>query len=340
MAGAQPTTHGVAILGCGDMGRQHAAAWQARSDASVVAVFEFAQPRAQALAAETGAVVCPSWQAAIETDGVTMVSVCTPICHHAAMTIHAARCGRHILTEKAIALTLADADAMIAAAAEAGVKLVVDHQHRTFPEHRTWRALIQRGVLAGPLFIRFEDARGIRPKTAMHRRSLNGGPVIDMAGHYFDMVRYYTGAEPVRVSAHGHCFGQARPELDAFDDLAIDAAEILVEYTGGHVLSVNVNWGLPMGHPGRSQMAITSADVVSVPAAGRISVRHRDREELYDPVPGVAGTAGRVADLVTAVTTGARPEVAGEDGRVALSVCLAALEAIATGRTVELADFR
>jgi predicted dehydrogenase len=330
-------THGVAILGCGDMGRGHARAWNDRPDARVTAVFDVDTARAQALAADTGAEVHDSWQAAIEADGVDMVSVCTPICFHAEMAIHAARCGRHVLCEKAMALTLTDADAMIAAAAAASVKLAIAYQHRAFPVHRTWQSLIRRNLLGGPLFIRMEDVRGIRPKTAMHRRGMNGGPVIDMAGHFFDLVRYYTGAEPMRVTAHGHCFGRSKPELSSFQDLAIDAAEILVEYSGGHVLSANLNWGLPAGHPGSTRMCISSPEVVSVPLDNRISVRHKDREELYDPVPGIEGTAKRIDDLVRSTEDKTRPEVAGEDGRVALAVCLAALQSIESGKTEPLA---
>jgi predicted dehydrogenase len=336
MKNSEGNPHGIAILGCGGMGKAHAAAWKERGDARIHAVFDIDRERADALATDTGAYVAESWQAAVEADGVTMVSICTPICCHAEMAIHAADRGRHVLTEKAIALTLDDADAMVRAAAAAGVKLVVAYQYRTLPEYRTWRALVERGFLTGPLHVRFEDTRGVRPKTAMHRRGMNGGPVIDMAGHYVDAVRYLTGAEPVRVTAHGHCFGRNKPELKAFDDLAIDAAEILVEYTGGHVLSVSVNWGLPAGHPGRGQMCITTADVVSTPVDGRISVRYADREILYDPVPGLRGTAGRIDDLVNAVVNDRRPEVAGEDGRVALAACLAALESIEAGRTVDL----
>jgi predicted dehydrogenase len=198
------------------------------------------------------------------------------------------------------------------------------------------RASLRNGILAGPLLIRFEDTRSIRPKTAMHRTSMNGGPVIDMAGHFFDMVRFYTGCEPIRVTAHGHCFGRGKPELEPFDDLAVDAAEILVEYTGGHILSACVNWGLPTGNPGRQQMCITTSEAVSVPAGDGISVRYADREVIYDPVPGIGGTAGRVEDLVTAIAGDARPEVAGEDGRIALAVCLAAMQSIEEGRTVEI----
>jgi 1,5-anhydro-D-fructose reductase (1,5-anhydro-D-mannitol-forming) len=255
------------------------------------------------------------------------------------MSIHAARCGRHILCKKAMALTLEDADAMIRAAKDAGVKLVIAYQHRTFPQHRIWRSLVERGALAGPLFIRLEDIRGVRPKTAMHRNSMNGGPIIDMAGHFFDLVRYYTGAEPLRVTAHGHCFGSAKPELAAFDDLAIDAAEMIVEYTDGHVLSANINWGLPAGHPGLTRAWIASADVVSVQREGRVSVRYRDREVIHDPPDQPNGTEGRVSDLVDAVANDKRPEVAGEDGRVALAVCLAALESIRTDSTVQLSPF-
>ncbi len=334
---ATTAPYGVAVIGCGAMGGAHAAAWSARDDARILSVYDPDTARMAALAERTGAAPASSWQAAIETDGVDMVSVCTPICFHAEMTIHAAACGRHVLTEKAIALTLEDADAMIAAAEENAVKLVVAYQHRAAPPHRTWRRLVRDGVLAGPLFIRLQDVRGIRPKTAMHRISENGGPVIDMAGHYFDLVRFFTGAEPLRVSAQGHCFGRGRPQLAAFDDIAIDAAEILVEYTDGHVLSTCVNWGLPWGHAGRGEEYIVSRDTVSTMAAeNRVAVRYADREVIYDPEDAPSGTAVRVADLVEAVANDTRPDVAGEDGRVALACCLAALESIETGRTVTL----
>jgi len=337
MTGKGSAARGVAVLGCGDMGRAHAAAWQEREDSRVVAVFDPDRERAEAMAAGTGAEVCESWQAAIEKPGVQAVSICTPICFHAGMAGHAAKHGRHVLTEKAIALTLEDADSMIAAAAAAGVKLVVAYQHRTFPQHRTWRSLVQRGILEGPLHVRFEDIRSIRPKPAMHRRSMNGGPVIDMAGHHFDLLRYFTGGEPLRVTAHGHCFGASKPELRNIEDPAVDAAEILVEYTGGHVLSTYINWGLPAGYPGSFSASVRTAEVVSVPVKDGIAVRRGENEELCETVPGLTGTAGRVEDLVSAIEADARPEVAGEDGRKALEVCLAALESIATGKTVELA---
>ncbi len=84
-------------------------------------------------------------------------------------------------------------------------------------------------------------------------------------------------------------------------------------------------------------MCISSPEVVSVPLDNRISVRHKDREELYDPVPGIEGTAKRIDDLVRSTEDKTRPEVAGEDGRVALAVCLAALQSIESGKTEPLA---
>jgi predicted dehydrogenase len=334
MSTGDRATHGVAIIGCGDMGRAHAAAWKERADANVLAVFDIDESRMKALAEAEGAATCASWQEAVETEGVTIVSVCTPICFHAETSIHAARAGRHVLCEKAMALTLEDADAMIAAAAEGNVKLVVSYQHRTFPHHRKWHELVRDGVLEGPLFIRLEDVRGIRPKLAMHSRGRNGGPLVDMAGHFFDLVRYYKGAEPVSVSASGHCFGKDKAGLESVRDPAIDAAEMLVRYTDGHVLSASINWGLPKGHPGRSEACLVGPRAVSSLAGGKVSVRYDDREVLYETGAWPTGPSGRVADLVDAIANDSRPEVSGEDGRIALEVCLAALRAVETGETV------
>lgn len=191
-------TLGVAVIGCGDIGTQHARAWQARADAAVVAVYDPLEDRRQRLADRTGATSCCSYEETILQDGVGVVSVCTPICFHSRIACFAASHGRYVLSEKAIALSVPKVEAMTAAARENGVLLVVSHQYRSFGRNRKYRELFARGVFGGPVFVRYTDIREVRPKLAMHRRSMNGGPIIDMAGHFYNTVRFLTGEEPIR----------------------------------------------------------------------------------------------------------------------------------------------
>ena len=240
---------GVAVIGCGDLGTSHADVWSSRPDAKVLTVFDPQGDRGKALAEKHNARACTSYQQAIDSDVVNVVSVCTPTCMHSEISCYAAAGGRHVLSEKPVALTLEQADAMISAAAAHNVQVAVSYQFRGAPSCRRYRSLFLDGQFGGPLFARFVDIREVRPKLAMHRESMNGGPVIDMGGHYFDLMRFITDAEPLRVSASGHVFGQGKQRLSGIDDLAVDAAEVLVEFSHGHVLSTNINWGMPEGFP-------------------------------------------------------------------------------------------
>jgi predicted dehydrogenase len=241
-----------------------------------------------------------------------------------------------VLCEKPIALTLEDADAMRAAAEEAGVQIAISYQYRGRSKYRLCRDLVASGDLAGPLFVRFVDCREVRPKTAMHRTSENGGPVIDMAGHYFDLMRYITASEPVSVFASGHVFGRGKSRLDGIEDLAIDAAEIQVRYTGGHVLSVLVHWGLPEKTPSYTNEFITTGDAVVIPGEGDIAIECGSTRTVHripgnPPEPAVV-----IAGLVDAIEGDRSQMVTVDDGRTALAVSLAALESIRSGKAVSL----
>lgn len=328
---------GVAIIGCGDMGKQHASAWQARDDSFVATVYDPQKERSDALAARVGARACESFEEAITHDDVAAVSVCVPVGLHSEVACFAAQNGRHVLTEKAIALTVEQAEAMIAAAKANDVHLSVSFQYRAFPRYQRYRELFQNGDFGGPVFVRYEDIREVRPKLAMHSQALNGGPVIDMAGHYFDLMRYFTGEEPQSVFATGHIFGKGKPRLATVDDLAIDAASIEVRMGGGHSLHVFVNWGMPEGFPGWGSEQFVGPVMSARPVDGQIECTWADKKErLENSAPTPPGPAARVADLASAIINGTPLEVTGEDGLAALRVSLGALESVQTGRAVSL----
>jgi len=327
---------GVAIIGCGMMGQAHADAWAERDERAILAVYDPIEDRAAKLAAKHGASMAASCEEAIQTDGVSIVSVCTPVCFHPEISIAATKAGKHVLCEKPIALTLDEAEAMDAAAKQAGVQMAVSYQYRWRSRYQLYRQLVESGALAGPIFARFVDVREVRPKTAMHRKSMNGGPVIDMTGHFFDLVRFITGAEPETVFATGHTFGQDKERLAGINDLAIDASEIQVRYGGGHTASVFVHWGLPEGSTTYSNEYLATAKAVVRPDEKRVIVRRGKDEQAHDLADDPKGPAGPIAALLEAIGGRPSPGVRASEGRTALAVSLAALESIATGRAVGL----
>ncbi|MGH7058542.1 MAG: Gfo/Idh/MocA family protein, partial [Acetobacteraceae bacterium] len=230
------------------------------------------------------------------------------------------------------------ADRMIAAAAKNKRRLGVSYQYRCFDYYAEIRRRFRAGDFGSPLFARFSDVREVRPKLAMHRRSINGGPVIDMAGHFFDLMRFITGEEPETVSARGHVFGTGRKRLAGIDDLAIDAADIQVTMSGGHVLHAYVNWGMPEGFGGSGDFTITGPELHVAMIGEVVEARYAARKEMWRDFAHTfpTATAGRAADMIRAIGTGTAPEVSGVEGRRALAVSLAALESIATGHEVTI----
>ncbi len=328
---------GVCIIGCGDMGRQHAAGWKLREDAQIVAVADPMDDRRANMAQDTGAAGYADWKEAVLHEGVNVVSVCVPVCFHSEVSCFAMRNGRHVLCEKPLALTMDQADEMVRTAQETGMLLSTSFQYRGFARNIRYKKLFQEGAFGGPVFVRYADVREVRPKLAMHKRSMNGGPIIDMAGHYFDFMRFMTGEEPVSVSARGHVFGKGTQRLASVEDFAIDAADIQVTMTGGHVLSVFVNWGMPEGFKGFGEEYIIGPKMSTRATPNGIEVTYQDWKETWDGgIGNPPGSSVRINDLAEAIKEGRQPEVTGEDGRIALRVSLAALESIETGEVVKL----
>lgn len=328
---------GVAVVGCGVMGSQHAVHWSQREDAEVVAVSDVDGDRCAALAQKHGAKPYASWEQVLADPAVQVVSVCVPACFHAPVSIAAARAGRHVLCEKPMALSLDEADAMIAAAAENRVQLVVSHQVRGQGRAQVIKALVDDGALAGPLLWRFTDCREVRPKTAMHSRSLSGGPIHDMAGHFVDLVHYCTGALVTEAYASGHVLGDDKARLASVADHAVDAADIHLRWTDGHICTMQFHWGLPEGTPGFTNATVSGRRaMVLLGSDPTVEVLDSSGRRTIEEPRAPDGPAVRIDDLMQAITSGGPPQVDGQAGRHAIAATLAALSSIAEGRAVRL----
>src|SRR5262249_40972265 len=126
-----PMEIGVAVVGSGNMGRHHVRNYASLVGARLVAVVDEDRGRAEALAERYGAAPL----SAIEelSDGVQAVSVATPTATHLDVAGRLLEAGKHVLVEKPIAPTVAEAKALTALAAERGLVLAVGHIERFNP---------------------------------------------------------------------------------------------------------------------------------------------------------------------------------------------------------------
>jgi len=328
-------TIGVCIIGCGARGVKHAAYWNQRDDARVLAVYDPDESARQTLAEQIDARAFADPLAAMELDGVQAVSVCTPTCFHRQYGCAAAERGRHVLVEKPLAMDLAEGEAMLAAAEQNDVLLAMGFQYRGMSLYRRLKQAADRGALGSPLMARFDGLAEVRAKRAMHRRSMNNGPVLDMIGHWVDLMRWFTGDEPKRVSATGDVFGRDKEELAGIDDLAIDAAEVLVGFYAGHTLSIRVVWGLPKGFGWKGEQSLVGPLGYARPEGGQFTLRTSAGAEVIDD--SERNPECCVNHLAEAMQGRGAVMADGHDGLAALRVSVAAFESIESGQAVELA---
>ncbi len=330
----------LAIVGAGTMGNAHA-----RSCANLpgVAVTRVADPdaaRAAALAARLGARATTDTEEAVGADDVDAVLVTTPTPSHRPVTELAAARGKHVFCEKPIARTVADGEAMVAACARAGVRFMVGHVVRFFPEYARIHALLQEGALGEIGVVRASRVNAY-PKASRDwyaDLAASGGPIVDMMIHDLDTLRWYFG-EVERVYARGLSGTPHQPR--------VDYALAIVRFASGPIAHVETSWA-------------HATFRTAIEVCGSLgTVRHAGEEtqalRLERTAPAEEARAGvqvpasptaespyqtELRHFLEGIATGAPFLVTGEEAVRSLGVALAALESVLTGRPVAFADGR
>lgn len=148
------------------------------------------------------------FQDMLANEKLQAVSVCTPNGHHAEPTLAALKSGAHVLVEKPMAMTLAEAKRMVLAAQKARRKLVVGFQYRYDPRTQFLRKAMDEGQFGRILYGRVQAIRrrGIPNWGVFGRKDLQGGgPLIDIGIHMLEACHYTMGS-PVPVSASADMF--------------------------------------------------------------------------------------------------------------------------------------
>lgn len=321
----------VAVLGCGWIARRHAAAARRLSPRLDLVFASRDGDRARAYAREFGGLAAfDGYERALGDPRVTAAIVCTPPDRHLPDVLLALEHGRHVLVEKPIARTLAEADRMIEAARAAGRIQMVAENFRYMPAFRRVRALIGRGRL-GALRDLHLRARGFRPRTGWRREAAaaGGGCLIDGGIHYVDALRRW-GGEVRRV------FALAPPRtLTAM--AGEDAVSVLLELDAG-VIGFLANSLSTPGMPGLQWSAVSGTDgtcfadnrgrVVVVRGPGGFGVRMFRRDHR--------GHEAMLEGFRRATATGESPEMDGAEGRRDLAVVLAAYRSLRERRPVDV----
>jgi predicted dehydrogenase len=258
------TPVGLAIIGAGLMGSQHAASATTSSAVHLVGVHAAAAEQAASLAERHGCEQFSSVAAVLADPRVEAVLLATPTDSHADLAAQVIAAGRHVFIEKPVTRTLEDALRLRSLAAEAGVVVGVGHVIRYFPEYRRIGEAIANGDIGTAAVATF-GRRCQQPDwapdhwhTSMTR---SGGVAVDMLVHDVDLVRWYFG-EPTEVYAR--VIGSDRHG-------GLDYALATLTVPDGPLCHLHGSWAEPAGF---SQ----SAEVCGT--AGMLSYDSRGRDEF------------------------------------------------------------
>jgi myo-inositol 2-dehydrogenase / D-chiro-inositol 1-dehydrogenase len=183
----------LAVLGCGEVARDHHLPWLARIPDASVAVVADQDPAALAAAARLapGALAVGDWREAVAAPGVDAVLVCLPNQLHAAAAEAAAAQKRHVYVEKPLATTLPDAERVVAACEAAGVIGMMGFNYRFNMLYAEARELLADGRLGSAALCRTEFMLARSDVPSWKRLSSTGGGVLlDLAPHHIDLVAW------------------------------------------------------------------------------------------------------------------------------------------------------
>jgi len=221
---------GVAMIGHGFMGAAHSQAWR-----TAPAFFDL--PLAPRMTAIVGRDVATTratagswgwqraesdWRRVVESDDVQLVDICSPGSTHVEIAVAALEAGKHVLCEKPLANTVAEAELMADAAtraAERGVLAMVGFSYRRVPAITFARDLVARGAIGELRQVRalylqdwLVDPEG--PMTwRLDKTAAGSGSLGDIGAHLVDAVQFVTGRALTEVSGLLHTFTTERPLL-------------------------------------------------------------------------------------------------------------------------------
>ena len=352
----------VGLVGCGKVGQIHAAALTQLAEADLVAVCDADRSRAEAFAARYGGRPFAAVPAMLRDGGVEAVVIGTPHPLHAEPAVRAAEAGVHVLVEKPMAATLADCDAMLAAARRAGVTLGVISQRRWYEPVRRMKSAIDAGKIGAPalgVFIMYSwrdpgyyASDPWRGKWATE----GGGVLVNQSPHPLDILLWLMGPA---AQVSGAWANLNHPGVEV-DDTAVATIRFRHGGLGSVVTSVSQKPGIytKIHVHGRTGASVgVETDRGSTFIAGVTPISEPPLNDLWT-VPGEehllaafqaedrARFAGldatvhyhalQIKDFLQAVREGRPPLVTGEDGRAVVELFTAIYRSSRDRRAVAL----
>ncbi len=264
-------------------------------------------------------------------DKVDAVYVATTNDLHHDQVLAAAKAKRHVLCEKPLALTLAQAREMVAACKAAGVVMATNHHLRNAATHRAMRAAVGEGRIGRPLFARVCHAVYLPQHLQSWRikdPKAGAGVVMDITVHDADTLRFVLGDEPETVTAMIQSAGMGESGIeDGVMGVARFKSGLLAHFHD----AFTSRYARTAFEVHGSEGSLFGADCMTQRPIGTVALHNADgeqllalaRENLYER---------SVRNFHAAIRGEGAPSASGEDGVRSMAMALATLEAAHSGR--------
>jgi predicted dehydrogenase len=335
--------YGIGIVGSGNIVRiAHLPAYRTFGY-RVAGVCDVAEAHARSVAEEWN---IPFWTTNLDDllarPDIDIIDLAVHAAARPQLVARIAAAGKHILSQKPFALSLAEAEEMCRVCEEAGVALMVNQQARWAPAHRALKAVLERGTL-GHLTSVLHVNRSFQDVPGSWYAAMQDFNILDHGIHYIDLTRYFTGLTPQRIKATTTTMpGQVAvsPMIYSITCEYDPAAQVMstlhfnniVRARGAH----HYTWWLD----GTLGSAWTTQTVGSAWATQTdLTIALPDQEAQTFTLQGrwfPDAFGGSMGELMRALAEGRQPETSGRDNLNSIRMAYAAVESSTTGRAVEL----
>lgn len=335
----------VVVFGAGAISqRRHVPEYSGRKDVEIVAIVDLKKDRAEAVAREYRIPqVFTDYRKALALKPAA-VSVCTPNAFHAELSIAALKAGAHVLCEKPMALSVKDIRAMVAAAKAAKRQLMIGHNQRLNDSHVRGRELYQSGIVGKCLCFSTTFCHGGPEGWSVDgldchffKKSLTGlGALADLGVHKVDMVRWFLQDDVRQVGALYGTLGKKNCNVD-------DTAFAVLQMESGILGQMFAGW---IGDGGNGTVLYCQEGKIMLESDPQYPVRvQRSNGEQICLVTRKIQTneeggqygSGVIDGFISAIRSGKKVPISGEEGGRSCAAILACAESGKTGKFVRVA---
>ncbi len=339
---------GFGIIGCGIIAPWHAKGIEAAEAAKLIAVSDLDEEKAREFGELNNVDYYKDYDEMLKRDDIDAVCICTPSSLHPAQAIGVARMGKHVLTEKPMAITLNGADEMIDVCRKNNVKLGVIFQRRMAGVYPRIKQAINRGELGklilGDIYMKYYRSQQYYD-SAQWRGTYEydgGGALMNQGSHLIDLLQWFMGdvdtifgyaetlarnieVEDTSVAALRFTNGALGiiegttavcPPIDHRLEIHGEKGTVMIE---GERLK---KWGLMDQNGDEIDMTKTDDEIAKFA-----------KVEDTDPI---AGHKSLIQDFVKAIRENREPFINGEEGRKSLRIILSIYESSRTRKPVKL----